>query len=57
MFSRRRIAAAAAMVAPAASAQFATAGRAGQPAPQFVTLVYDFKGGEPAKPYVPRPIF
>jgi protein TonB len=37
--------------------RFKPAVRGGRPVSQFITLVYDFKGTKPAKPYVPRTIF
>lgn len=37
--------------------KFDPAIRHGQPASQFVTLVYEFKNGEAAVPYVPKTIF
>jgi hypothetical protein len=37
--------------------KFEPAQRAGQPVSQFVSVVYDFKGDKPAKPYVPKTIF
>lgn len=37
--------------------RFEPAERAGRPVSQFVTLVYDFNGAKPARPYVPRTIF
>ena len=37
--------------------KFEPAERGGQPASQFATFIYDFKGARPAKPYVPRTIF
>ena len=46
----------AAMVA-ARRIKFDPAIRQGKPASQFVTLVYDFKNGEAATPYVPKTVF
>jgi TonB family protein len=37
--------------------KFDPAIRHSQPASQFVTLVYEFKNGEAAVPYVPKTIF
>ena len=37
--------------------KFEPAVRNGQPASQFVTLVYEFKDGHTGKPYVPRTEF
>jgi len=37
--------------------KFEPAIRNGQPASQFVTLVYEFEKGKPSQPYIPRTIF
>jgi len=46
-----------AAMAAARRIKFDSAIRHGQPASQFVTLVYEFKNGEAAVPYVPKTIF
>jgi TonB family protein len=44
-------------MAAAAQIKFEPAVRHGQPASQFVTLVYEFKDGQARKPYIPRTEF
>jgi TonB family protein len=46
-----------AAMAAATQIKFEPAVRNGQPASQFLTLVYEFKDGKPRKPYVPRTEF
>ena len=46
-----------AAMAAARRIKFDPAIRQGKPASQFVTLVYDFKNGEAATPYIPKTLF